>query len=346
MGQQLFNILKDYDYSLPGELIAQTPAVPRDSARLLVYSRISNEINFDTFLNLPKYLPKRAVLVFNQTRVIPARLPLYKKTGGKVEVLYVGQSGGLIKVLANKKLLKNQEFLLAHGRELRETFKMVKKNNSIYYLKPNFPISNLQYLISKYGLTPLPPYMKNSPLSEKQRRLNYQTIFAKTGESVAAPTASLHFTKRLLNKLRKKGVTIKFVRLDVNLGTFAKLTEEQIKTGKLHKENYFIDTSTAKFLARAKNQGRPIIAVGTTVTRTLESFGKTKKLSGNTDLFIQPGFKFKIIDGMVTNFHVPKSSLMMLVASLIGKEELFAVYKTAINKEFRFFSFGDGMLII
>lgn len=346
MEPRLANILKDYDYSLPQELVAQKPNSPRDSARLLVYNRISKEINFDTFLNLPKYLPKGAVLVFNQTKVIPARLPLYKESGGKVEVLYIGTEKGLIKVLANKKLPVSSFVSVNRGRDLKEQFRIIKKLKGEYYLKPNFPISSLQYLISKYGLTPLPPYMKNSPLNEKQRRLNYQTIFAKTGESVAAPTASLHFTKRLLDSLGKKGIAIKFVRLDVNLGTFAKLTEEQIKTGKLHKENYFLDNATAKYIASAKKQGRPIIAVGTTVTRTLESFAKTKKLSGNTDLFIQPGCKFKIIDGMVTNFHVPKSSLMMLVASLIGKEELLAVYKTAIKKEFRFFSFGDGMLVI
>jgi S-adenosylmethionine:tRNA ribosyltransferase-isomerase len=269
-----------------------------------------------------------------------------EKTGGKVEALYIRQSGGLIQVLANKKLSSDQEFLLTDGRILKETFKVFKKNKGIYYLKPNFPTSEILSLISKHGFTPLPPYIKHSKLTEKQRREAYQTIFAKTGESVAAPTASLHFTERLLNKLRKKSIAIKFVRLDVNLGTFAKLTEEQIKTGKLHKENYYIDAKTANYITKAKKQGRPIIAVGTTVTRTLESFAKNNKLSGSTDLFIQPGFKFKLIDGMITNFHVPKSSLMMLVSALTEKEKLLKLYSLAIEKEFRFFSFGDGMLVL
>ncbi len=336
-------ILEDYDYSLPSELIAQKPSSPRDSARLLVYNRENNQIQFDTFLNLPNYLPKRAVLVFNQTKVIPARLPLYKQSGGKVEVLYIGRENKLFKVLANKHLPLQTKLYIVHGREL---CKVVKKHQGIYFLKPSQKISDFQSIISKFGLTPLPPYMKHSSLTEKQRREAYQTIFAKTGESVAAPTASLHFTKRLLAKLKKRGVAIKFVRLDVNLGTFAALKEDQYKNKKLHSENYFIDKATIKFIQKAKKQNRPVFAVGTTVVRTLESYAITKKKSSGTELFISPGYKFQLIDGMITNFHVPKSSLLMLVSALISREKLLNTYNLAIKKRFKFFSFGDGMLII
>jgi S-adenosylmethionine:tRNA ribosyltransferase-isomerase len=336
-------ILEDYNYSLPSELIAQKPSSPRDSARLLVYDRKTNKIQLDTFLNLPKYLPKNAVLVFNQTKVIPARLPLYKQSGGKVEVLYIGRQNNLFKVLANKNLPLQTKLYIVHGREL---CKVVKKHQGIYFLKPSTTVSNFQSVISKFGLTPLPPYMKHSSLTEKQRRDAYQTIFAKTGESVAAPTASLHFTNRLLAKLKKRGIAIKFVRLDVNLGTFAPLKENQFKIKKLHKENYFIDNATIKSIQKAKKENRPIFAVGTTVVRTLESYALTKKSSGSTELFISPGYNFKLVDGMITNFHVPKSSLLMLVSALISREKLLNAYSLAIKEKFKFFSFGDGMLII
>lgn len=340
------NLLNQYDYQLPPELIANKPVNPRDKARLLVFNKDNKHIEHDTFLNLEKYLPKNAVIIFNQTRVIPARLPLYKETGGKIEVLYIGRNKNSIQVLASKKLILGSKIFLISSKKTSEQFLVVKKTQGIYELKPNFPLSKFNFFLKKFGLTPLPPYMKNSPLSEKERREAYQTFFAKKGESVAAPTASLHFTKRLINKIKNKGISVKFVRLDVNLGTFAPLTKQQIKTKKLHKENYFIDPKTAKFILKAKKNNRPIIAVGTTVVRVLESYAKTKKLTGGTDLFILPGFKFKIINGMITNFHVPKSSLLMLVASLIDRENLFFVYKNAINNNFRFFSFGDGMLII
>jgi len=232
-------------------------------------------------------------------------------------------------------------------------------------------------IIRRYGITPLPPYIKNSPLTEKQRREQYQTVFAKTGLSVAAPTASLHFTKKLMTNLKKQGNDIKFVQLDVGLGTFAPLRDENLKTDKLHREFYKIDKITAAFLNRAKAQGRDIIAVGTTVARTLESASarskpgrdgssikhhKLAKLTGTTDLFIHDNYQFKFIDGLITNFHVPKSSLLMLVSAFAGRhpgsaragpkqgrtgrKKILSLYQQAIKKKFRFFSFGDGMLIL
>ena len=226
---------------------------------------------------------------------------------------------------------------------------VVKKSGQFYFFKPSFPLFQVAEILKKYGATPLPPYIKHSPLTEKQKREQYQSVFAKTGLSVAAPTASLHFTKRLIGKLKKQGIGIAFVRLDVGLGTFAPLKEENIKSGKLHKEFYQIDKATAGFLNKAKQQGRPIIAVGTTAVRTLETSANKsgiKKLSGNTDLFISLGYKFKFVDGLITNFHVPKSSLLMLVAALVGIKNLLVLYQQALNKRFRFFSFGDGMLIL
>jgi S-adenosylmethionine:tRNA ribosyltransferase-isomerase len=376
----LKQILNQYNYHLPPELIAQKPAKPRDSARLLVYSKTDGKIRFDTFKNIADYLPKNAVLVFNQTKVWPARLSAVKPTGGRIELLYISHDENYIRVLANKKLLINSKVSFSHaysinsrrpelcrmgGREKSSpvSFKVVKKIGQFYYIKPSFPLSQTPKILKRYGITPLPPYIKNSPLTEKQRRAQYQSVFAKSGLSVAAPTASLHFTKPLMAKLKKRGIDIKFVRLDVNLGTFAPLREEQIKSGKLHQEFYNIDKLTAKFLNQAKKQGRPIIAVGTTVVRTLESAASVgegfkpsptrgkkiiplTKLTGTTSLFIRDKYHFKFVAGLITNFHVPKSSLLMLTSAFIGRKKLLDLYQLAIIKNFRFFSFGDGMLIL
>lgn len=334
---------ESYNYNFPAELIAKKPASPRDAARLFVYNRQTGEIFHDSFLSLGKYLPKDSLLVFNETRVIPARIPLYKESGGKVEALYISSSNNL-KIIANKKLELGQKLFLKLNSP--RYFWVEKLEDKFYYLKPNFPVKNYISVFQKHGVTPLPPYMKDSPLRESQRRKAYQTVFAKKGESVAAPTASLHFTKRLLKSLKKAKVETAFVRLDVSLGTFAPLTRENLKSGKLHEEKYFIDETTAAKVKKAKKAGGHVIAVGTTVTRALEAWGKTKKLSGSTSLFIYPGYKFKIVDGLVTNFHVPKSSLIMLVSSLTGREELLSLYNLAVKNKYKLFSFGDGMLIL
>ena len=352
-------VLRHYDYQLPKELIAQAPLKPRDRARLLIYrptnskTRASGAIKFDRFYNIGKYLPKNSVLVFNQTKVVPARLWMKKPSGGKVQILYIGQEDGLIKVIADRKLsigsilqLNQHKFIVKNQKE------------NFYFLKLQSKIS-IEKLMQKFGQTPLPPYIKNSPLTESQRRKEYQSIFAKAGLSVAAPTASLHFTKKLISKLKKQGIEVKFVTLNVNLGTFAPLKEENLKTGTLHSETYEIDKKTAYDLNRLKKESKTIIAVGTTVVRTLESAARPfhsresgnpefeiSKLSGDTKLFIRPGYKFKFVDGLITNFHVPNSSLMMLVGTLIGRKKLLELYQKAIKNKFRFFSFGDGMLIL
>ena len=345
MKQTLEQLLKTYDYALPEARIAQEPASPRDSAKLLIYDRATGAATENTFAHIGNYLPQNAVLVFNQTKVLPARLVVTKPTGGTARVLYIGKKDCAIRALSDRKLIVGTDVRIADGLFLT----VIKQEEKYYLLKPSFPLDQLEKVLDRYGITPIPPYIKKSPLKEGELRKKYQTIFAKHAGSVAAPTASLHFTDRLLKKLHRQGIDMCFVTLHVNIGTFAPLTQEHLDTGALHTESYEIAKKTAAFLNKAKKQGRPIIGVGTTVVRTLESAtqgtDKLKKLSGETDIFIREGYQFAYIDGMVTNFHVPQSSLLMLVAALIGKERLFKLYRLAIGKKFRFFSFGDGMLI-
>lgn len=355
MDNKFKKFLKLYDYSLPSRLIARKPTAPRDGAKLLVYDRKAGKVFFDRFFNLTKYLPKKSVLVFNDTKVLPARLVVKKETGGLARILYIGRKDNLLEFLSDRKLQIGSRVSVTP-----KIFFIIKKQiGSHYFLKSSFPMDKTFEVLEKYGLTPIPPYIKNSPLSEKQLRKEYQTIFAKQKGSVAAPTASLHFTKRLLEKIsakggstsgrKKSGRQIVFVTLHVNLGTFAPLTEENIKKSKLHTEYYEISKQSAKILNDSKKLKNPIIAVGTTAIRALESAvknGKLNILNGATNIFIKEGDKTKFVDGLITNFHVPKSSLMMLVSAFTGRKKLLELYQKAIKKKFRFFSFGDGMLII
>ena len=338
-------LLNRYDYQIPPALIAQKPALPRDSAKLLVYNKNSGVTRFSTFAHIAEYLPKNSVLVLNETKVIPARLAVKKETGGKAEILYIRTVGELIEVMADRKLAVGSKLTLAP----KINFTVVGQKEKYYHLKSSFPLSRLLGVLNRYGQMPLPPYIKHSPLSRNDLKEKYQSVFARKAGSIAAPTASLHFTQRLLRKIEKSGVKIRFVTLHVNLGTFAPLTEENMKTGRLHEEYYEIDKKTADFLNRQKKKVAPIIAVGTTTVRALASAAdkntRLSKLSGATDLFIREGYRFKFADGIVTNFHVPKSSLLMLVASFTGREKLLEFYREAIKKKFKFFSFGDGMLI-
>lgn len=337
--------LARYDYALPKRRIANTPASPRDSAQLLVYNRATKKTSYDTFLNLPSHLPKNAVLVFNDTRVIPAKLTLKKETGGAVDALFLGTEGTMIKAMVNRKLAPGARLLLAP----RLSFSVARQDGKYYFLTPSFPIARLSRVLETHGAAPLPPYIKHSPLSKKELKEKYQTVFAARAGSVAAPTAGLHFTKRLMRKLERNGIERAFVTLHVGLGTFSPVNEEHLRSGALHEEHYAIDKKTARFLERAKKGGRPIIAVGTTAARALESAaaknGALARLQGTTDIFIKEGYDFKFVDGLITNFHVPKSSLLMLVAALCDRETILALYKKALRKKFRFFSFGDGMLI-
>jgi S-adenosylmethionine:tRNA ribosyltransferase-isomerase len=335
---------EDYDYRVPPQLIAQEPAKPRDSARLLIYDRATGRASESMFRSLPEYLPPRSVVVLNRTKVVPARLWCRKASGGKVQVLYVRHDSRYWYALLNR-LVKTGESIVGDGF----TLTAVSVDNGIWTLRPSFSLSRTLTVLRRSGTTPIPPYIKHSPLTERALRREYQTVFARTSGSVAAPTASLHFTPRLLQALKRAGHEVLFVTLHVGLGTFAPVTAEHLRLGRLHAECYDIDAKTARALSRFKRNGRPIVAVGTTVARALESAsdtrGELRRLRGTTDLFIRPGYRWRFVDALITNFHVPKSSLMMLVASLIGRTRLLSVYRTAIRRGFRLFSFGDGMLI-
>lgn len=343
--------LARYDYRFPPELVARAPAHPRDTARLLVYNRKTNRVALDVFKNIGRHLPPRSLLVLNETKVIPARLTLQKPTGGLVRVLYLGHDRRHVRVLADRRLTPltpltlSGESLANFPLKIRGTkggysFVVVRRTPAGHYLlKPSFPTARILDVLTRHGATPLPPYIKNTPLDETHARKEYQSVFARTPGSVAAPTASLHFTKRLLRELRRQGNEIAYLTLHVNLGTFAPVTDDQLRRGRLHAEHFTVPHQTSAAVNRAKRAGRPIIAVGTTVVRALES-----KRSPTT-LFIRPGFRSKTVTGIITNFHVPRSSLLMLVAAMTGRSKLLTLYHHAIRNRFRLFSFGDAMLI-
>lgn len=339
------HLLASYDYSFPPELIAKEPASPRDSARLLIYDRKNDAVHFDTFASICDYLPKNAVLVLNQTKVIPAKMSLKKSTGGVVSALFIDRDHDSITTLASGSFKAGDTLEWQNGIR----FEVLRRTDQEAILKPSFPLSDLDTLLERYGETPLPPYMKDSPLTETARRSEYQTVFALDKGSIAAPTAGLHFTEELITKIVQSGRAVSFLSLHVGLGTFSPLTELQMTSKKLHHERYSIDPVTADFLNQAKSEGRPIIAVGTTSVRTLESAtveGKLAKLQGSTNLFITESSKLHFVDVLITNFHVPRSSLLMLVSAFTGREKLLAIYAQAIKEKMRLFSFGDGMIVI
>ena len=342
----LDQLLRQYDYAFPSRAIAQAPASPRDSARLLILSRRTGAVSFDVFQNIGAYLPPRSVLVLNETRVLPARLAVRKETGGMARILYLGNDGEHVSALSDRTLRVGSRVLVSP----RRSFLVVGRRNETYTLFPSFSANDIESVLHRFGEVPLPPYITKTPLAGKRLRDAYQSVFAKRIGSVAAPTASLHFTKRLLRKLERSGISIRYVTLHVGLGTFLPVREEQLRSGRLHRERFSIDAKTASFLNTAKKDGRPIIAVGTTVTRTLESAaegrGRITRRSGETDLFIREGYHFSFVDGMVTNFHVPKSSLLMLVSAFAGRKKILSAYESTIQDGFRLFSFGDGMLLL
>ena len=334
-----------YDFSFPAELIARAPASPRWSARLLIHDRKTRRTEWDVFRNIGKYLPPRSVLVLNETKVLPARLVLRKATGGRVRALYLATEGKDIRVMADRPVREGESLVL----EAKLSFRVGKRDGKYLLLRPSFPVRRLAAVLAAHGTTPIPPYIKNPPLSEARLRREYQTVFARRAGSVAAPTAALHFTPALLHSLRRAGHAVRFLTLHVNLGTFAPLTEEALRTGKLHREFYEIPAGTAAYLNRARAAGRPIVAVGTTVVRALESAadakGRLRKLSGGTDIFIRPPYRFRFADRLITNFHVPDSSLLMLVSAFASRRTVLGLYRQAVKKRFRLFSFGDAMFL-
>lgn len=338
-------LLAEYDYAFPHELIANCPASPRDSARLLIYDRTTDAVFFDTFLNLPHYLHPRSVLVFNNTKVLPARITAYKSTGGAIHLLYLGRCGDLLQFLADHRMPLGSTLQIGDKHRLT----LEKVEGSIRMFRPSFPVSSISAMLRTFGKTPIPPYIKRSLMSEDELRTEYQSVFARASGSVAAPTASLHFTNRLLDAISRAGHSVKFVTLHAGLGTFAPLSETKWDQKRLHEEMYAINSRVAAFLNRAKGDGRPIIAVGTTVVRALESSltdnGRITSGTHGTTLFLHEKNPPRFVDQLITNFHVPRSSLLMLAASFIPRKKLFALYDAAITERFRLFSFGDGMYI-
>jgi len=368
----LESLLAKYSYVHPDSAVALEPASPRDAAKLLVLDPEKGIVAHDTFRNLAKHLPPKSLLVFNETKVIPARIEATKPTGGKVRVLYVEDRGhDTFAALADRPIDPGVHLVIPAQAGIQKnkktkiapiSFEVLSREGSTWIMRARGVRKPVDAFVA-HGVMPLPPYLKKTGLTEKAIREKYQTVFAKNQGSVAAPTASLHFTPRLMTALKRAGHEIAFVTLHVNLGTFAPLTVEHLKEGKLHQETYVIPPATAKAITRAKKQGRPVIAIGTTACRAVESAAVASDtsrtpvipanagihrmpLSGSTRLFIQPGYAFKVIDGLITNFHVPRSSLLMLVSALTGRERLLSAYKTAIAKGYKLFSFGDGMLIL
>ncbi len=343
--------LKDFDYYLPKELIAQKPISPRDHSRLMVVNRKTGEIQHTYFYQIDRFLQKGDVLVLNNSKVIPARLIGTKpETGGKIEVLLVRPNVKNLKnyqwskewfVIGRPGLKEGQKIIFPHGLEAE----VKKEINYERLIRFNQQGEKLKKIIYQIGVAPTPPYIKRlSNLKE------YQTVYAKHLGSVAAPTAGFHFTPRLIKKLQRKGVIFKYVTLHVGLGTFQPVKVENIEEHKMESEWVEIDKKTAHSLNQAKRNHQRIIAVGTTSTRALESFATCRGIlrSGQkfVDLFIYPGYHFKFIDALITNFHLPKSTLMMLVSAFAGRELIFKAYEEAINNKYRFFSFGDAMFII
>lgn len=338
-------LLSEFDYFLPEELIAQHPCEPRDHSRLLILEKNTGAISHQHFFDLPQYLKAGDTLVFNDTKVIPARLIGTKaETGGKVEIfLLYNKSGNEWEALVKPgkkarpgatiifsdslscEILESTDF---GGRVVRFIFKGI-----------------FEEILDELGQTPLPPYITEQ-LADKER---YQTVYARERGSAAAPTAGLHFTTDLMKRLEDMGVQLAFVTLHVGLGTFRPVNTDDITNHVMHREYYSVSPKAAQLINDTKKRGGRVIAVGTTAIRTLETAtmnGILEAKSGWTEIFIYPGYSFKIVDAAVTNFHLPKSTLLMLISALAGKENVFNAYKEAVDQRYKFFSFGDAMLII
>lgn len=333
----------DFDYDLPEELIAQTPVEPRDSSRLLVMDKKTGELEHRHFYDLPEYLKPGDLLVFNDTRVIPARLHGMKTTGAHVEVFLLTRKNATdweVLVKPGKKLQKGAQIKFSEelSCEILDTTDFGGRIARFHYE------GIFEEILDRLGETPLPPYI-HEKLKDSER---YQTVYNRERGSAAAPTAGLHFTKELLKKIKDMGVEEVFVTLHVGLGTFRPVNESRIEDHKMHREFYTVSQEAADAINKAKREGRRIIAVGTTSVRTLESAGASGEMKAGgswTSIFIYPGYQFRFVDALVTNFHLPQSTLIMLVSALSSRENILHAYKVAVQEKYRFFSFGDAMFI-
>ncbi|HVJ69517.1 MAG TPA: tRNA preQ1(34) S-adenosylmethionine ribosyltransferase-isomerase QueA [Caulifigura sp.] len=345
--------LSSYDYSLPAELIAQSPAVRRDASRLLTLDRVTGAIGHRQFSDLPDLLNPGDLLVLNDTRVLPAKLVgVREATGGRWEGLFLTATpDGLWSLIAKTRgSIQPGEIIAvvspASGQPLRLEF-TGRTEDGGWRMRPLNPGTHLE-LLGQYGQMPLPPYIeRNHPeVSDRER---YQTTYSRVPGAVAAPTAGLHFTPELFSRLDNRGVSRAFVTLHVGIGTFRPVTAENLAEHHMHSEWGEVPPSTVEAVRETRRRGGRIIAVGTTSVRTLESAASDGELapwSGETNIFIRPPYRFRVIDGLVTNFHLPKSTLLMLVSALAGREHILRAYEEAIEQRYRFFSYGDAMLIV
>ena len=337
---------KEFEYNLPEELIAQTPIKNRSESKLMILDKKTGKTKDEVFKNVINYLNKGDVLVLNDTKVIPARLIGEKEdTKAVIELLLLKDLGdNTWECLAKPQKRLHEDIIITFG-DGKLKAKVVKKlNDGITHVQLVYN-GILMEILEELGTMPLPPYI-HEKLEDQSR---YQTVYAKNIGSAAAPTAGLHFTKELLQEIENKGIIVKYVTIHVGLGTFRPVEVEDVEKHHMHTEFYIMNKDTADTLNLAKKEGRKIYAVGTTSTRTLETimtkYNTFKECSGNTDIFIYPGYEFKAIDGLITNFHLPKSTLLMLVSALSSKEIILNAYSEAIEKKYHFFSFGDAMFI-
>jgi S-adenosylmethionine:tRNA ribosyltransferase-isomerase len=333
----------DFDYILPPEFIAQTPVEPRDSSRLLVLDRTTGKLEHSIFREIGKYLHPGDLLVINRTRVIPARLVARKPTGGRVEILLLHEVGPLSWecLVGGKGLTKGKTIHIQGGPSAEIAEVLEGSRRRVRFTEP------IESYLPKIGRVPLPPYI-HTPLRDQER---YQTVFACNPGSAAAPTAGLHFTTRLIDDLKSQGIQFADVTLHVGLDTFTPVSEEHPEEHFIHTEWCEIPPETVETLVQTRETGGKIIAIGTTSVRTLETVGKVgltdnPGYSGPTDLFILPGYQFSLVDAMVTNFHLPKSTLIMMVSAFAGRDKILLAYKVAMREKYRFYSFGDAMLIL
>ena len=338
---------KDFFYELPQELIAQTPLNRRDSSKLMVLPLSDNKIEHKHFFDIIDHIGENDCLIMNNSKVLPARIFGIKETGALIELLLLKNRGNDIwecLVKPGKKAKVGAKLKISDELSCEVTDVLSDGNRLVNFHYPKE--RNIYEILDEVGTMPLPPYIKEK-LQDQGR---YQTVYAKELGSAAAPTAGLHFTEELMQKIRDKGVSIGYVTLHVGLGTFRPVQVEDVESHKMHSESYYIPQETIDLIKKTKAQGGRIISVGTTSTRTLESAydyeGNCICPYGDTDIFIYPGYRFKMIDGLITNFHLPESTLIMLVSALAGKEKVLSAYDVAVKEKYRFFSFGDAMLII
>ncbi|WP_448587226.1 tRNA preQ1(34) S-adenosylmethionine ribosyltransferase-isomerase QueA [Thermocrinis sp.] len=332
--------LKDFDYHLPEELIAKHPVIPRHNARLMVLNRKDKSLKHDIFWNLPLYLEEGDLLVFNNSKVLPARLYGRKATGGKVEILltdYVDKNRWYA-LVGGKNIRKGLKVFVGEDLEV-EILEHLEGGKFKVYLHSSDPPRALD----RWGKIPIPPYLQRE--EEEIDRIYYQTVFAKEEGSVASPTASLHFSEELLRRIEEHGINIAFITLHVSYGTFKPVKVEDITQHRVDPEHIKVPAETVELIKQTKEKGKRVVAVGTTVVRALES-KPFEPHEGWTDLYIYPGYEFKVVDALITNFHLPRSSLLFLVCAFGGRGFIMEAYRVAVEEKYRFYSYGDGMLIL